>query len=155
MDHGRLHACWILVATIVLLAGNAAKAQTDYLEPIGGSEVELYFYLNADPQADGLLRDGGLLELTAQNIHATYTLQRGKVSDITYHQAFSSAELAEEAYLRIRHFLLARGLLLTDIRESANHHIVSGAGNGMTGTLMMVPRVGGGVAIDAQISARQ
>jgi hypothetical protein len=145
--------CISLLTCAVFLGHGKLQAQVNYLEPIGGTEVELFFFLNAEPGSDLFQRDGQQLKLEEDGMDATYTVTRGKVTNVAYHQIFTSSAKAEQAYLHIRKFMESKGMKIQDVREAVAHRVVSGAGGGMNGTLILVPIAGGGYHVNAEISA--
>jgi hypothetical protein len=146
-----------LVCLSLLGTGMLRAQQINYLEPIGGTEVELFFFLNAEPGSDLLQRDGQTLKFAedseGSSMDATYTVTRGKVTNVAYHHIFTSSAKAEQAYLHLRKFMESKGMEIQNVREATAHRVVGGAGNGMNGTLILVPVAGGGYHVNAEISA--
>lgn len=137
---------------LVLLHHNL-NAQVDYLRPIGGSEVELLWQLDASPESGNMLRDGQNLRLRLDGIDATYTLSRGRVTRVVYHERFASMADAEAAAAKIRKFMMDKGMAVRELHQGASHRVLNAAGGGMNGTMITRVMDGGGFQVNADISA--
>jgi hypothetical protein len=142
-----------LAVALVGFSAVSVKGQTDYLEPIGGSEVELFFHLDSDQGVPAMDQNGTLLKLERDGFDATYTLAKGKVTNVSYHQSFTSASKAEEAFAEIKRFIESKGMKITSLLTSKERQVVCGDGNNMHSTLIVTQVSGGGYRLNAEISA--
>ena len=154
LRYSGVRALLLCLAFLTIAGGSQVLvAQVDYLRPIGGSEVELLWHLDAGPESGNLLRDGQNLKLSIDGIDATYTLSRGRVTRVVYHERFATMAQAESAAAKIRKFMEDKGMTLQDMHQGTSHRVVSAAGGGMNGTMITRVMDGGGFQVNADISA--
>ncbi|MEM0996282.1 MAG: hypothetical protein AAGN35_04345 [Bacteroidota bacterium] len=125
---------------LLLLSGlfwQVGHAQVGYLEQVGGSEVELMMFLQSGDHERIVERDGSLINLENQNIQATYTVQRGSVVHVSFHQSFGNEADVLGAYDSVRKYLETLGVGLQAMRGQESYRLVTGEGNGLRSTLVI------------------
>ena len=135
--------------------GNLQAQAIDYLKPIGGSDVELFFQLDVLPAQGQLRHDGEKIKLITDEIAATYTLSRGKVTHVSYFEDFGKQDVADDAFRQVRQFMESSGIRMKDVGEMTGHRVTSGEGNGLHGSLLLIPSAGGGFRLNAEIFAQK
>jgi hypothetical protein len=135
--------------------GNLYAQAIDYLKPIGGSDVELFFQLDVLPAQGELRHDGEKIKLVTEEVDATYTLSRGKVTHVSYIEDFRKQDAADEAFRKVRQFMESSGIRMKDVGGTTGHRVTSGEGNGMHGSLLLIPAAGGGFRLNAEIFAQR
>lgn len=113
-------------------------SQNAYLEPMGGTEVELFYHLD---QAAGLgmQRNGGDISFKGGDLNAVYTISRGKVVEVHFDQLFPNKESATQTFDKTLVLLQERGIPMKVIPTSQLARILRGEGNGLRSSLVLVP----------------
>jgi hypothetical protein len=128
---------------LLLLIGNGIvadmKAQSNlenFLEQVGGSEVELMMFLKGGENKDAVTRNGALIGIEGKDQGATYTIQRGLVVHVNFQQSFPTEEAAQAAFDNAKSFLEERGVEMQVMRGQNHYHLMTGEGNGLRSTLV-------------------
>lgn len=129
-------ACILLVLALV---APGLKAQVDYFEMIGSSDVELMAYLGNLNKDQEVIKDRDRVEVKGKDITVIFNLRRGKVISLKFRQFFPTSQKAVEAYNRSMSYLYGRGVPLRQIRNLDTCRVVRGYGGGVEANLTVMP----------------
>lgn len=115
----------------------AQTIQENFLEQVGGSEVELMMFLKGGEGKSEITHNGSLVGIEESDRGATYTVQRGMVVHVNFHQSYSTEADAQAAFDDAKSFLQERGVEMQVMRGQQNYRLMSGEGNGLRSTLVI------------------
>lgn len=137
-----LRLAQIALLLFVCINCSALPAQPNYLEFVGGSEIELKMAMEP-AGTDGVTKmQGSQYLVESKDANVTYTLREGRVTDVSLNQFFNDLVAAEKAFEKAKSYLQARGLGMNAERYRGTHKVYSGSGNGYSSTMTCTPENG-------------
>lgn len=131
---------------------SAQVVPENFLEQVGGSEVELMMFLKGGEHKDEIKRNGSLIGIEEGDLAASYTIQRGLVVHVNFHQSYSTEGAAQAAFEDAKAFLQERGVEMQVMRGQDHYRLMSGEGNDLRSTLVITSN-GGKYRLNAELVA--